>query len=99
VSFPIEIKRTTVVTYVTLVFTEDAEAIELPAHHAGYPGMFQPEQIEITFNGDSLDYTLGIRRLLVKGGLSDQLMNLRRFALPADVVAKMDALAREEGPQ
>lgn len=98
-NLPIQSKRSTTVTYVTLIFTDDAEAIELPAHHAGFPGSFQPQQIEIIYNGDSLDYTLGLRRHLVKGGLSDQLMNLRRFALPADVVAKLDILAGEEGPQ
>lgn len=98
-ALPIQSKRSTTVTYVTLVFTDDAEGIELPAHHSGFPGTFQPQQIEIIYNGDSLDYTLGLRRRLVKGGLSDQLMNLRRFALPADVVAKLDILAGEEGPR
>lgn len=98
-SFPIQSKRTTVVTYVTLIFADNAGSVRLPATYSGKEGDYQLETLEIVFNGSEMDYTLGTRRYLVKGGLSDQLMKFRRFALPQDVQNALDAIAKTEAPK
>lgn len=98
-SSPIQSKWTTVVTYVTVIFADNAGIVRLPARYSGKPGDYQLQTLEITFNGSDMDYTLGTRRVLVKGGLSDQLMKFHRFALPDDVRDIVDAIARTEAPK